>query len=139
MFDGKNKVKKHSLLLLPRCLKEETKIGSDYLVNFNCKSQFKEGSESDNLIDTVDYVLLNKIVKEQMSKPSKLLESVAKRILDAVFVKDNRVVFCSVNIAKICPPINGDVESVSVKLAQKEIVKFKKVYFCPTLALWPSG
>lgn len=120
---GKIKLKNIRCYSFHGCLKEEAKIGSDYLVNLTVKANLKKGSGSDNLKDTVDYVLLNKIVKEQMSKPSKLLESVAKRILDTVFVKDNRVVFCSVNIAKICPPINGDVQSVSVKLAQKRDCK----------------
>ena len=105
------------------CLPEETIIGSNYRVDLTVKANLKSASLSDDLKDTVDYVLLNKIVKEQMSKPSKLLESVAKRILDAVFINDNKVVFCSVDIAKICPPINGDVESVSVKLAQKRDYK----------------
>lgn len=120
---GKIKLKNIRCYSFHGCLKEEAKIGSDYLVNLTVKADLKKGSGSDNLKDTVDYVLLNKIVKEQMSKPSKLLESVAKRILDTVFVKDNRVVFCSVDIAKICPPINGDVQSVSVKLAQKRDCK----------------
>ena len=120
---GKIKLKNIRCYSFHGCLKEEAKIGSDYLVNLTVKANLKKGSGSDNLKDTVDYVLLNKIVKEQMSKPSKLLESVAKRILDTVFVKDNRVVFCSVDIAKICPPIHGDVQSVSVKLAQKRDCK----------------
>ena len=120
---GKIKLKNIRCYSFHGCLKEEAKIGSDYLVNLTVKANLRKGSGSDNLKDTVDYVLLNKIVKEQMSKPSKLLESVAKRILDTVFVKDNRVVFCSVEIAKICPPINGDVQSVSVKLAQKRDCK----------------
>ena len=120
---GKIKLKNIRCYSFHGCLKEEAKIGSDYLVNLTVKANLKKGSGSDNLKDTVDYVLLNKIVKEQMSKPSRLLESVAKRILDTVFVKDNRVVFCSVDIAKICPPINGDVQSVSVKLAQKRDCK----------------
>jgi dihydroneopterin aldolase len=120
---GKIKLKNIRCYSFHGCLKEETKIGSEYLVNLTVKANLKKSSGSDNLKDTVDYVLLNKIVKEQMSKPSKLLESVAKRILDAVFINDNMVVFCSVDIAKICPPINGDVESVSVKLAQKRDCK----------------
>ena len=120
---GKIKLKNIRCYSFHGCLKEEAKIGSDYLVNLTVKANLKKGAGSDNLNDTVDYVLLNKIVKEQMSKPSKLLESVAKRILDTVFVKDNRVVFCSVDIAKICPPINGDVQSVSVKLAKKRDCK----------------
>jgi len=44
-------------------------------------------AESDELCDTVDYVHLNKIVKEEMAVASKLLEHVAKRILDRIFAE----------------------------------------------------
>ncbi|MCB0456483.1 MAG: dihydroneopterin aldolase, partial [Flavobacteriaceae bacterium] len=49
------------------CLYEEEKIGSDYLVNLSVKANLTEASETDQLKDTVDYVHLNKIVKEQMA------------------------------------------------------------------------
>ena len=62
-------------------------------------------SNSDKLIDTVDYVLLNKIVKEEMSIPSKLLETVGKRILNRVFLESNLVTKVIISISKINPPI----------------------------------
>jgi dihydroneopterin aldolase len=40
---------------------------------------------SDDLNDTVDYVLLNKIVVEEMEIRSHLLEHVAQRIITRVF------------------------------------------------------
>ncbi|HLV71126.1 MAG TPA: dihydroneopterin aldolase, partial [Xanthomarina sp.] len=64
------------------CLKEETKIGCDYRVDLKVKADLQASAKTDDLSDTVDYVFLNKIVKEEMLKPSKLLETVAKRILN---------------------------------------------------------
>ena len=58
------------------CLTEEEKIGSDYLVNLTVKANLVTAAVSDKLSDTVDYVHLNKIVKEQMAIRSKLLEHV---------------------------------------------------------------
>ena len=43
-----------------------------------------------HLIDTVDYVHLNFIVKEEMAIRSKLLEEVAKRILDRFFYRTRK-------------------------------------------------
>ena len=43
------------------CLKEETKIGSDYRVDLKVKADLQKSAQSDALADTVDYVLLNKI------------------------------------------------------------------------------
>ena len=101
------------------CLKEEGVIGSDYLVNLWVKVALDKTPLTDKIEDTIDYVFLNKGIVEEMSIPSKLLETVAKRILDRVFKEDKRVRKIKVSVSKICPPINGDVESVAVKLSKK--------------------
>ena len=106
------------------CLKEESVIGSDYLVNLKVWASLEKSAHSDKLADTVDYVLLNHIIKTEMSKPSKLLETVAQRINNEVLRKEPRVTKSIVSIIKVCPPINGDVEGVSVKLKQKRDSKF---------------
>ena len=106
------------------CLKEEGVIGSEYLVDLKVTASLKKSAQSDRLSETVDYVLLNQIIKHEMSKPSKLLESVADRINKSVFKKDLRITKSIVTITKVCPPINGDVEGVSVKLKQKKDSKF---------------
>jgi dihydroneopterin aldolase len=46
------------------CLDEEAKIGSDYKVDVEIKADLKKSSKTDELADTVDYVHLNRIVKE---------------------------------------------------------------------------
>ena len=46
------------------CLEEEGKIGSDYRVDLEIKTDLRKSSLSDEFKDTVDYVLLNKIVEE---------------------------------------------------------------------------
>jgi 7,8-dihydroneopterin aldolase/epimerase/oxygenase len=100
------------------CLAEETIIGSDYRVDLKVNADLQPSAQSDALEDTVDYVLLNAIVKEEMAKPSKLLETVAKRILTQIFIKDQRVTKATVKISKINPPIGGDVEMVTIKLTE---------------------
>ena len=42
------------------CLKEETKIGSDYLVGLEVEANLQTSAKTDKLSDTVDYVFLNK-------------------------------------------------------------------------------
>jgi dihydroneopterin aldolase len=98
------------------CLAEETDIGSEYLVNVSVKTDLTKASTSDQLKDTVDYVHINKIVKQEMAIPSKLLEHVAKRILDRIFLELPSVEKSKVAVSKINPPINGDVEKVTVTL-----------------------
>lgn len=101
------------------CLEEETKIGSDYLVTLEVEANFKKSSKSDKLTDTVDYVFLNRIIKDEMSIPSQLLETVARRILNRIIKEDKLVKKATVWISKINPPIGGDVEKVTIKMTNK--------------------
>ena len=98
------------------CLKEETIIGSDYLVQLEVKADLQNGAATDDLNDTVDYVHLNRIIKEEMAVPSKLLEVVAKKINTRILEELPMVSYTKVCVAKINPPIGGDVASVEVCL-----------------------
>lgn len=101
------------------CLEEEKKIGSDYSVDLEVKANLQPSATSDKLSDTVDYVLLNKIIKEEMIKPSHLLETVARHILDRIFSESDLVEKATVWISKLNPPIGGDVERVTIKMTEK--------------------
>jgi dihydroneopterin aldolase len=67
------------------CLIEEGKIGSDYSVDLEIKTDLRKSCVSDDLNDTVDYVLLNKIVVGN-GHTSHLLEHVG-RIITRILVK----------------------------------------------------
>ena len=97
------------------CMDEEEKIGSDYVVNLVIDADLNLSSQSDNLKDTVDYVSLHRIVKEEMSIRSKLLEKVADRILKRILKDHRQVVLVKVKVAKINPPIGGNVGEVAVE------------------------
>ena len=101
------------------CLIEEGQIGSDYLVDLKVKSNLTKPAVTDELADTVDYVHLNKIIKEEMSQRSKLLEHVGQRILDRAFLEIPELEKATVTVRKINPPIGGDVASVGVTLTKK--------------------
>ena len=94
---------------------EEKKIGSDYVVNLVIDSDLNMSSQSDNLKDTVDYVSLYAIVKEEMSIRSKLLEKVADRILRKILKDHRQVILVKVKVAKINPPIGGNVDEVAIE------------------------
>ncbi len=98
------------------CLVEEGKIGSDYLVNLSVKADLNKAAETDKLADTVDYVHLQKIVKDEMRDRSKLLEHVGKRIIDTIFLELPLVNSVKVTVSKLNPPIGGDVAEVSVTM-----------------------
>jgi dihydroneopterin aldolase len=105
------------------CLIEEGKIGSDYSVDLEIKTNLKHSSESDNLKDTVDYVHLNTIVVEEMAIRSNLLEHVTKRIIDRALAEIETVSKIKVGVSKINPPIGGDVEAVTIEMEEERYFK----------------
>ncbi|MEN9336924.1 MAG: Dihydroneopterin aldolase [Bacteroidota bacterium] len=100
------------------CLTEEAKIGSDYRVDLEIKTDLRKSAQTDELADTVDYVLLNRIVVEEMAIRSKLLEHVAQRIIQRVFSEIPAVSRILLAVSKLNPPIGGDVEAVTIEMEE---------------------
>ena len=98
---------------------EEGKIGSDYRIDLSVKANLKKSAKTDYLNDTVDYVHLNKIVKEEMAIKTKLLETVADKILDRILFEIPLVDSAKVKVSKLNPPIGGNVEMVSIVMDRK--------------------
>lgn len=103
------------------CLVEESKIGSDYRVDLEIEADLNKSAVSDELADTVDYVHLNKIVMEEMTIRSKLLEHVANRIIRRTFKEIPLITKIVLEVSKINPPIGGDVEQVTILLEESRI------------------
>jgi 7,8-dihydroneopterin aldolase/epimerase/oxygenase len=100
------------------CLIEEGKIGSDYSVDLEVKTDLRKSSLSDKLEDTVDYVLLNRIVEEEMAIRSNLLEHVAHRIIKRIFDEVAAISRITLAVSKLNPPIGGDVEAVTIEMEE---------------------
>ena len=100
------------------CLLEEGKIGSDYTVNLEVKTDLRKSSTTDDLEDTVDYLALNRIVVEEMAIRSKLLEHVAHRIITRIFKEIPSISRIILAVSKINPPIDGDVEAVTIEMEE---------------------
>ena len=101
------------------CLKEESIIGSEYTVDVELQANLQKSATSDRLQDTVDYVHVHQIVKEEMAIKSKLLEHVAQRILNRFFLELELLDEAQIAVSKINPPIGGDVASVTIVMKQK--------------------
>ncbi|RZJ55332.1 MAG: dihydroneopterin aldolase [Flavobacterium sp.] len=100
------------------CLVEESRIGSDYRVDLEIKTDMRKAMETDELTDTVDYVLLNSIVTEEMAIRSKLLEHVGHRIIQRVFDEVPSISRILLSVSKLNPPIGGDVEAVTIQIEE---------------------
>lgn len=101
------------------CMEEEELIGSEYVVHVSVDADLTLSTRTDKLSDTIDYVSIYGIVKEEMEKRSKLLEVVVERILQRIMREHLEVDKAEVEVQKINPPIGGNVGYVSVKRSKK--------------------
>jgi len=91
------------------CLEEEARIGGKYRVDIKSVADFSACADTDDLTKTVDYVLVYQLVKEQMDIRSKLIETVAKRIAQALQKAYPWVKEWEVSLTKFNPPVNGNL------------------------------
>lgn len=100
------------------CMPEEGRIGAEYEVNLTVWADLAKSAKTDELADTVDYVHLNKIAEEEMAVRTKLLETVVEKIMSRIFSELVMVQKATVSVSKLAPPIEGDVERVSVEFTR---------------------
>lgn len=99
------------------CLPEEGIIGGEYVVDVRITGNFEKAEESDELAYTVDYCVVFETVKREMAIRSKLIEHVAKRIVDGLRKDYPSTDKFEVKVTKINPPMNGDVREVSFEIS----------------------
>ena len=98
------------------CLEEEARIGGHYRVDVHVQGEFSSAEVSDTLSDTVDYGRVTAIVQREMSVRSRLIEHVAKRIMDGLKAEWRAPHVWRVRLVKERPPINGDVAEAVYEL-----------------------
>ena len=108
------------------CLEEEARIGGNYIVDISLETDFTEASQKDELALTIDYVLVNKIVTEEMAIRSKLIEHVGQRIWDKMTAELIGLNYLRIKIRKLMPPINGNVDEVAICIEGKPTTTHKK-------------
>lgn len=96
------------------CLPEEGKIGTNYIIDIEIETDFMAAANQDDLSKTVDYCDVYNVVKREMSIRSKLIEHVGKRIHEAIRDEIKGINKLKVEIKKLRPPMNGDVDEVSI-------------------------
>ena len=94
-------------------LPEEKKLGGHFIVNVWVTADTSEVEKTDDLNDTVDYVKIIYIVKEQMAIRADMIEVPTKRIVDAI-LSLNKVQKVKVELEKIQPPIDATFDKISV-------------------------
>ena len=94
-------------------LPEEAVLGGHFIVNIWVEADTSEVEKTDDLNQTVDYVKIIAIVKEQMAIRSNMIEHSAKRIVDAILTLD-KAQKVTVELEKVLPPIDATFDKISV-------------------------
>ncbi|MDR2120198.1 MAG: dihydroneopterin aldolase [Tannerella sp.] len=98
---------------------QERKVGNDFAVDIEYTSAcIEKAAGSDSLDDTVSYADVYRMVKEEMSMPSGLLENLAGRMLSALKARFPQLAYIKIKVSKLCPPLGGEVHSASVTLEE---------------------
>ena len=98
--------------------KEEQIVGNRFLVDLKIETDMTTPADTDELEDAVNYQKAYMLVQEEMKKKSKLLENIAKRILDAIYQEFSSVQKATVTIRKMNPPVGGKMRCIGVSLSR---------------------
>jgi len=91
------------------CLPEESIIGCRFSTEVEFQGDFSKAMLEDELSHVVDYVLVHKIVREEMAIPARLIEHVVHRILVKMKGAFPQVSSIHVSVTKYNPPVNGQL------------------------------
>jgi dihydroneopterin aldolase len=95
---------------------QERVVGNMFEVSVGIYYDMEDAALTDNLSWAVDYSLLVRTVKDVMSEPSFLIENVALRMKHAIIDRFPKSLGGRLRIAKLNPPIPGQMASASVLL-----------------------
>lgn len=98
------------------CFKEEQMIGNTFIVDVCLETNTTEAEESDDLRKTVNYAFVYELVKKEMEITSRLIEHVARRILDSIIMTFPQITSAELKVSKMNPPVGGKVDRVMVTL-----------------------
>jgi len=97
----------------------ERESGNWFEVDISVETDFTAAAFQDDLSGTVNYESLFRIIKDEMEKPSKLLETVAGKIVDDILRELPVVLSVELKISKINPPIGGKCKRATVEISKK--------------------
>lgn len=96
----------------------ERVVGNEFLVDVSIETGCEAAAASDKLDDALNYQAVYDLIKREMQVKSHLLEHVAGRILNALYVEFPSVQKVKIKVSKINPPMGGQIEKASVTLVR---------------------
>ena len=97
------------------CLEQEKKEGNRFIVDFKAVYYLRKPAVTDDLKDAADYSVIYGLIRQEMEKPSDLLEHVAQRIVKAVQARFPKYFpMFRVTVTKLVPPVGGSCDGAKI-------------------------
>lgn len=96
------------------CYEVEHAVGNRFCVNAELSYDAAKAASTDDVADALDYQKAYAIISGEMSKESRLLETVCARILDSFFSTFSQLDYAKIKISKLNPPLGGKIGASSV-------------------------
>ena len=97
-------------------MEQEQRMGAWFILFVRVHYYILKAMESDKISDAISYAELVDVVKEEMAKPSRLLEHVAGRIANAIFERFPQAQAVSLKLIKENPPMGVDCSGAGVEM-----------------------
>ena len=98
---------------------QEQAIGADFLISVRIGYDFSKAINTDDVSDTISYADVYKLIKQEMQVPSKLLEHVAGRIVNAIKKAFPDISSVELSLTKENPPMGADSDGAGVEILIK--------------------
>ncbi len=95
---------------------QETQVGNEFVLDLRLRMDWARAIRSDDVNDTLSYAEAYEAVKDEMARPSRLLEHVAGRIARRLFQDFSSLEEIELRLVKRNPPMGADIEGAGVEL-----------------------
>ena len=97
-------------------LEQEKKVGGEYVLNLRCRVNMAKAIAADKISGTVNYADVYEIVNREMHTHSDLVEHVAGRIGESIFMAYPQITDIEIELIKVNPPMGADCNGAGVQL-----------------------
>lgn len=95
---------------------QETQVGNEFVLDLRLRMDWTCAIRSDDVNDTLSYAEVYEAVKDEMARPSRLLEHVAGRIARRLFQDFSSLEEIELRLVKRNPSMGADIEGAGVEL-----------------------
>lgn len=95
---------------------EERKIGGKYIVDVMIYTDAEQAQINDDLDGTINYEKIYELTSKNMQQPVKLIEHLARKIIDDIRLFLVKEAIIRIKIRKLNPPIDAKVQASVVEI-----------------------